>query len=698
MQALSSFFEHNLAVIYFFYGLAFFCMGLLVWIESGRASSFRLAQAMGPLAGFGLLHGLHEWFEMFQLLGAADAANIPAWLLLDEVRVAHLALSFALLVVFGIRLIFLSRREETRSEKLMAYLVASALLALWGISLLLTKWIFQPSPEEFIAAGDALSRYILGIPGAALAAWAIVLEQRTFRRLDMPDTGRDLLRAALALFIYGVFGQIFPRASFLFPANIVNSTLFAELFGIPIQLFRALMAALIAIFIMRALRAFEVERQRNLALANEARLAAQEEALAIQAQSRRETEKLNRELQTAVHDLSLLFDLSRTLSATLDRDELLNQAVQQICDSLPYVQTSLVILRTQPEQPLRCLTHAGYDKLPQRGMPSCNEGQVLTTTILNSGQPAVFADGLVESLPINLTDPASVDLSLPMGDCLIGFPLGDVASVSGGLVLSLQPETTLLNQRDLALLETIASQLTIAIENATRYGESQARETLRGELLHKIVSAQERERQRIARELHDGTGQTLTALGLGFAAASENVQHNPALAASQLAELKVMSTQALRELRDLIGDLRPSLLDDLGLVPALQSQVQLFSKRTGVQGEFVLNGRRQRVQPETETIVFRIAQEALTNVAKHAQASQVTVEISFTDNLLRLEVRDDGQGFNPHIVFEAGDGNHQAWGLLGMQERVALVGGSCVVHSEPGEGTAVQVSIPITAG
>ena len=102
MQALSTFFENNLTLIYFFYGLAFFCMGLLVWIESGRASSFRLAQAMGPLAGFGLLHGLHEWFEMFQRLGAAGAANIPAWLLLDEVRVAHLAFSFALLVVFGL--------------------------------------------------------------------------------------------------------------------------------------------------------------------------------------------------------------------------------------------------------------------------------------------------------------------------------------------------------------------------------------------------------------------------------------------------------------------------------------------------------------------------------------------------------------------------------------------------------------------
>ncbi|MBK8901543.1 MAG: GAF domain-containing sensor histidine kinase [Anaerolineaceae bacterium] len=692
MQSLSSFFENNLTLIYFFYGLAFFCMGLLVWLESGRASTFRLAQAMGPLAGFGLVHGLHEWFEMFQRLGAAGAANIPAWLLLEEVRIAHLALSFSLLVVFGIRLIHLSREKASRSEnslseKMFAYMATGALLGVWLISLLLTYWVYQPATEEFISAVDALTRYILGIPGAVLAAWAIVLEQRTFRRLDMPDTGQDLQRAALALFIYGVFGQIFPRASFLFPANVINATVFGELFAIPIQLFRAVMAALVAIFIVRALRAFEVERQQNLARANEARLAAQEEALAIQAQSRRETEKLNQELQTAVHELTLLFDLSRTLSATLDRDALLNRAVQQICERLPYIQTALVILRTRPDQPLRCFTHAGYERLPEPGMPQCHIGQQLVTYTLQTGRSALVADGLIE--PILPGQGIMLHTITPGSDCYVGIPLGESESLAGGLVLGIQPEMTVLNQRDVALLETVGSQLSIAIENATRYGEAQARETLRGELLRQVVSAQESERQRIARELHDGTGQALTALGLGFAAASENVLHNPALAAAQLTELKTMSTQALQELRDLIVDLRPSLLDDLGLVPALQSQVQSFAQRTGVQADFVLNGRRQRVQPEIETIVYRIAQEALTNVTKHAQASQVTVRIGFEENELCLEVRDNGRGF------DTANSHRQVWGLLGMQERVALVGGACVVQSQPGQGTAVQVTIPI---
>ena len=158
-----------------------------------------------------------------------------------------------------------------------------------------------------------------------------------------------------------------------------------------------------------------------------------------------------------------------------------------------------------------------------------------------------------------------------------------------------------------------------------------------------------------------------------------------------------MSTQALQELRDLIGDLRPSLLDDLGLVPALQNQVQSFAQRTGVQTDFILNGRRQRVPPEIETIVFRIAQEALTNVAKHADATQVAVQITFGDELLGLEISDDGRGFEPQTIFEVDSGTRQVWGLLGMQERVALVGGSCDISSQPEQGTTIQVSIPITA-
>ena len=260
MDTLALFFERNIVVIYFVYGLAFFSMGLAVWLESGRTAEFRMARAMGPLAGFGIVHGLHEWFEMFQRLGRANATNVPEWLLLDELRVIHLALSFILLIIFGMRLIYYSRVEDVshkhKGNQYLVTLAASVLIMVWVLSVGLTWWIYHPTPEAFLNAVDALTRYILGIPGALLAAWAIVLEQNTFSLRGMSVTGRDLLRAALALFFYGVVGQAFPKESFLFPSNTINGDFFATTFGIPIQLFRALTAGLMAIFVISGAAGF----------------------------------------------------------------------------------------------------------------------------------------------------------------------------------------------------------------------------------------------------------------------------------------------------------------------------------------------------------------------------------------------------------------------------------------------------------
>jgi signal transduction histidine kinase len=247
-----------------------------------------------------------------------------------------------------------------------------------------------------------------------------------------------------------------------------------------------------------------------------------------------------------------------------------------------------------------------------------------------------------------------------------------------------------LSMQEQARLETEAlnRQLQVA------YQELQVRESLRRDLLHQAVTAQEQERQRIARELHDTTGQALTALGLGFAAVGENVQNNPELATSQLDKLKKVSMQALEELRDLIGNLRPSVLDDLGLVPALQGQVKAFEGHSGIKAHLAVTGRRRRLPPEVETIVFRLTQEALTNVARHSAARQVTIELDFQPERLRLLIADDGRGFDPQAAYHPQNGR-RPWGLLGMQERVSLVNGQYHLHSAPGRGTTLEMMIPL---
>jgi signal transduction histidine kinase len=243
--------------------------------------------------------------------------------------------------------------------------------------------------------------------------------------------------------------------------------------------------------------------------------------------------------------------------------------------------------------------------------------------------------------------------------------------------------------------ETLETQRRAQSETEQLNRELREREELLEELFNKIVSAQEGERQRIARELHDGAGQILTGLGLGLAAAGESVKSDPATASTQLVELKRLNAQALEELHIVISDLRPSLLDDLGLVPALKAQTQQFETRTGVTATFTVEGRRHRLQPELETVLFRIGQEALTNAAKHANAESVSMLLIYSENCVKLVVKDDGCGFKPDAVLKPDDHQRTAWGLLGIQERVALVGGVCFIISRPGSGTTIHVTVPL---
>ena len=700
MADSTSIFIRHIDVVFFFYGLAFFSMGLAVWIESRRSSEFRLASAMVFLAGFGLIHGLHEWMDMFARLGKFDSLSPDQAFIFNGLRIGDLVFSFVLLVVFGIRLIYSNQTTNGR-ERSFSWIVAALLVVFWLASTLLTRWIYAPTAEEFIISTDVLARYIIGIPGALLAAWAIFLEQRAFKARGMPDFGKLLLGAAIALVLYGLIGQLFVTPSFLFPANIINSVLFFDLFGFPVQLLRAIMAAFVAIFVIRALRAFEIETQQNLAQANEARLAAQREALEVQETARIETEQLNKELQTAVQELSILYELSRNLAATIDRDTILQKTISQIFATLPRIGGGLILLREKAGRPLELVALSGYEGngAQLQSIFECpyNQAILLGEYVAESGHLA-WCDGeniidlgdAREIMAYQENDPLSIDA----GGHTIGVPLLAQNQIAGSMVLSVNPDTDPFTQRDLSMIIAVAGQLSIAIENASLYKAVQERDSLRGKLLHQVVAAQEQERQRIARELHDSTGQTLTALGLGLAAANENITINSQLASRQLSELRALNAVALEEIHHLIADLRPSLLDNLGLVAAMRSQVQAFSKRSDVSAAFTFSGESRRVDPDIEMIIFRIAQEALTNVAKHAQATEVKVRLIYRADRLCLRIRDNGCGFDPDFVLDAGRKSREAWGLLGMQERVALVGGRLFIKSNSKIGTIIQVCIP----
>lgn len=213
------------------------------------------------------------------------------------------------------------------------------------------------------------------------------------------------------------------------------------------------------------------------------------------------------------------------------------------------------------------------------------------------------------------------------------------------------------------------------------------------QLSNKILHAQEEERKRISRELHDETGQALTAISVMLAA----LKHDGARADSKKFERKIAETQRLLEktmesIHHFARELRPAMLDELGLIPALRSHVNSFSKRTGLRVRLRANPIAERLNGEQKTVLFRIAQESLTNVAKHAHASRVNVSIRKAGDHLLLEIADNGKSFND--AGSASTKRKQRLGLLGMQERVRLVNGRFIIKPQPGKGTAVRVTVP----
>ncbi len=478
----------SIIIIYFIYGLAFFSMGLLVAMEGGRSSDERVRKALRPLAGFGLVHAAHEWLEMFAFVGAL---GIPLnSIILTGLTLSTLSFSFLSLAAFGGYL--LAKDEFAQRISLM---VPLGLEAIWVLGLILIQNHYPAA--NVLNAVQAWTRYSLGIPASLLAAVGLIAQQRAFRRAGLVRFGQDSLWAAIAFAWYGLVGQLFINSSLLPPSNLINEGLFQQLFGFPIQMFRAFLAMVASIFVIRFLRAFQVETEQKIA----------------------------------------------------------------------------------------------------------------------------------------------------------------------GL-------------------------------QAERLKESQQREMLRGELFRRVVAAQEAERQRIARDLHDETGQALTAIGMGLRGLESRMARSPKRAAITLRELQTLTAESLKELQRLMTDLRPSHLDDLGLSAALRWYAGKTQERYPLKVKVENTGRERPLEDAVRIATFRIAQEALNNIIKHAEAREVNIDLNFEDQGMRLKVRDDGCGFDLERQRQIQSSSRPSLGLAGMQERAALLGGSVHIQSSPGRGTLVEAFIP----
>jgi signal transduction histidine kinase len=473
-----------LVIIYFFYGLAFFSMGLLVAMEGGRSTDARLRMALRPLAGFGLVHAAHEWLEMFRLMGHFTQTFNGVY---PFFALSILAFSFLSLAAFGAYLVL-----GSESTWRVSLIIPLGLEAAWVYGLFVFKGRY--SHEELVLVADVWTRYAIAIPAGLLAAAGLIVQQRAFRRAGLVSFGRDSLWASVAFVWYGLVGQVFPSPSLLPPSTVVNAELFLDIFGFPIQALRAATAIFASFFIIRFLRAFQVESDSKIA-----------------------------ELQAA------------------------------------------------------------------------------------------------------------------------------------------------------------------------QLHESQQREQLRAELFRRVVGAQESERQRIARDLHDETGQSLTAIGMGLKGLADETDSKRRL--STLTQLQSLTSDSIQELQRIISDLRPAHLDDLGLSATLRWYASRVHELTSLQTRVDIEGNEPMLDDAVKITIFRIVQEALNNVIKHAGATLVNVKIHYLPGEVRIHVFDNGVGFDMKSV-QSRIGR-DSLGLAGMKERAALLGGGVTVASRPGYGTEVEAVVPV---
>jgi signal transduction histidine kinase len=231
---------------------------------------------------------------------------------------------------------------------------------------------------------------------------------------------------------------------------------------------------------------------------------------------------------------------------------------------------------------------------------------------------------------------------------------------------------------DVRLAESLAARAAAAVDLTERVSRDAVR---------RVVEAQELERKRLARELHDETGQALTSILLGLKSLELAGGDD---ARDSVESLRALVVETLQNVRRLAVELRPSALDDFGLVAALERLSATHREQTELEIDFEARGLRERLPQAIETTVYRVVQEALTNVVKHASASRVTILVVQRDTSVMAVVEDNGQGFDPQVI------RMDALGLVGMSERAALVRGKVAIESAPGSGTTVRVEVPLS--
>jgi len=400
------------------------------------------------------------------------------------------------------------------------------------------------------------------------------------------------------------------------------------------------------------------------------------------ARFRADVEEVNRRLLRRNEELSALNALAATASRSLKLEEVLDGALGRVLEVLR-LQAGWIFLQDGRSGSLVLAAYKGLSADFFEEQSEQYSGKCTCREVMASGEARVIDD--VRHCP--LLSRAAVEKRSFSAHA--GVPLKAKDRALGIMNVACEGEHRF-GEEDLRLLTSIGHQIGMAVENARLYEEVRRKEEGRRLLLDKLIIAQEEERRRIARELHDEVGQSLTALIMGLGGVEETIPPGLEQLRRHLEDIRTQTARTLEETRRLMVDLRPSILDDLGLIPAICWYAETYLPLAGVAPRIEVVGSKRRLSASVETALFRVVQEAITNIARHAEAREATIRVAFEASSVAVSIEDDGKGFDP-----GKRRREHALGLLGMEERITLLGGALTIDSLPGRGTRIVLEIPI---
>lgn len=392
------------------------------------------------------------------------------------------------------------------------------------------------------------------------------------------------------------------------------------------------------------------------------------------------------ELVSRNRELSSLNSIASVVGQSLDLDEVMARSLERVLEVTQTVGGCVLLASRhgdgdslQEGSRLGTTGSSDCQRLYQHRRCACIEAMHLRQTLL--------VDDASQCPALGQAGPADKQVA-----GFVSIPLKSKHQSLGVMNLYFPPGHYFTEQ-DLKLLDAFGSYVGLAAENAALYQEARQEERLRGHLLDATITAQEDERKRLARELHDEFGQTLTGVIMGIESIEDALPEKESVLSERLARTKMITGRALQDLRKLISGLRSTVLDELGLVAAIRSQAEDQLEAAGIIVHLAVEGMGNRLPPAVETSLFRVAQEAFNNIVKHSHANSVKITLRAENNRVMLMVYDDGTGFDSRSAFTGPKGS--SVGILGMRERATLIGGTFTVISEPGSGTHVVVDVPL---